>query len=644
MASEQPARHDLTERLVMLVSDESWQRAHEEAVGDLPAVREALVSALDAAVADDLPLGVALIVRAADALVQFHREHSRPEPVFELARRGDLDAARRRTAVFSIDEHWRQALLLAAAWLAPPNTRPEAQKLADEVGAQLGPDQRLHDLLRWIRADLRGDPPPQFPFPVDPAEVDDALIEQLLKRVGGGEYDREFIISRGLDPDIQDPDRPPPTRGIYRFGVTPGEEATTRYLADLDGPYLVVHAAQDKTKGTAALDRYLSVYTNYSYPEYRFSTLWLLLEYVVRMPALDGGPWVRESLVRILTAALAGGSVEFEEGLAVAVSALRARSGDADSRKGLLDQAQSLMSEATRIKPGRDREGSDIWASHKRLMLANAQALGWLLDEDSIARQVLHDALGLADSGFAGYQAPACLTLADAIEVCARNDPAMLEDIEQALEWAQRAAHNVQDPSFCARMTARVAALRRNWKPGFNVEERARWLADGTDPRLASLHQVGRSYDGRRPDALKFPAWVNDDKGFAGLARLYQRHENDFVRLNGAPRLLHDGEDVAVPDPGLAPHLAARISAEILAQAGQVVLPANRLQLLRDLVRSAVASPTALDTVLTRLVLAQGRRDFDPEPAEIAALEAALARRPKTKRADPGTELIASMA
>ena len=217
-------------------------------------------------------------------------------------------------------------------------------------------------------------------------------------------------------------------------------------------------------------------------------------------------------------------------------------------------------------------------------MLASAQALGWLLGEDALASQVLHDALGLADSGFAGYQAPACLTLADAIQVCAGNAPAMLPDVEQALEWAQRAAHNVQDPSFCARMTARVAALRQNWKAGFNVEERARWLADGTSPRVASLHRVGRTYEGRRPDALKFPPWVTDDQSFTGLARLYQRHENDFVRLNGAPRTLQNGEDVAVPDPGLAPHLAARISAEILAQAGRAVLPANRLQLLRELV------------------------------------------------------------
>jgi hypothetical protein len=640
IASAQPARHDLTERLVNLVSDETWQRAHEEAVGDLPALREAIVNAIDAAIADDVPLGVALIVRAADALSQFNREHSRPEPVFDLARQGNLDQARRRIALFSIDEHWRQTLLLAAAWLAPDDKRAEARKLVDEVQGQIGSDQQIQDLLRWIRADLWGEAGPRFDSEVSQSEADDSLIEQLLKRVGGSGYDREFIVSRGLDADIRDPDRPPPTRGLHRQDVKAGEETTTRYLAELDGPYLVAYAAKDRTKGTAALNQYLSVYTNYSYLEYRFSTLWLLLGYVVRFPRPDGGPWVRDSLVRILSAALGGGSVEFEEGLPIAVTALRARVNDAAARTSLVEQAEALKNEAMHLKPGRDREGSDIWADHKRRMLASAQALGWLLGEHELARQVLHDAKGLADSGFAGYQAPACLALADAIQICAWNNPNMLPDIDEALEWAQRAAHNVQDPSFCARMTARVAAMRKNWKAGFSIEERVRWLANSGNPKIAPLHRVGRTYDGRRGDALKFPPWVHDDKSFAGLARLYQRHESDFVRLNGAARPLHDHDEVAVPDPGFVPHLAARISAEILAQAAHVPLSAERLQLLRALVRSAVPSPTALDAVLTRLVLAQGRRASDPDPAEITALEHALARRPKPERADPGTELI----
>ena len=65
--------------------------------------------------------------------------------------------------------------------------------------------------------------------------------------------------------------------------------------------------------------------------------------------------------------------------------------------------------------------------------------------------------------------------------------PQRLADIEQALTWAQRAAHNIQDPSFCARMMARVKAMRKRWFPDFNVDERARWLADGTRSEVVDL-------------------------------------------------------------------------------------------------------------------------------------------------------------
>ena len=195
-------------------------------------------------------------------------------------------------------------------------------------------------------------------------------------------------------------------------------------------------------------------------------------------------------------------------------------------------------------------------------------------------------------------------------------------EIEQALEWAQRAAHNVQDPTFCARMTARVNAMRRHWWPGFNPEERARQLADATHlPELAALHRVGHEYLGRRLDALTLPHWAAADDTFDGLERLYQRPKADFLRLNGGEdRALAKGDEVAVPDPGFAPHVAARLAAEILAQAGDAELPPDRMQLLRLLVPHALPSPTALDAVLTRLVLAQARRATPPDLAEAAAL------------------------
>jgi len=648
MSSDQPTRHAMTRSVVELVGNASWQQSHERAIADVPALGDALSWALEAAVIDDDRLGVALIVQAADALMQFRRDRLRPEPVFELARRGDLGGARGRAGLFSVDDHWRQALLLMMAWLAPLPQRDQSRELVEAVQAELGSQHTLGDLLLWIRADLWGEPAADFAYQVAPPVADEALVEELLKRVGGGQYNRELIRSRGLDPLAHDPDRPPPTRGLVRESL-PGatdaddERTTTRYLAELDGPYLVAYAAQDPVKGTVALDRYLSVHTNYSYAEYRFSTLWILLGFVVQFPRKDGGAWVKDAVLRILTSALSGTSVEFEQGLTVAVTALRASALDPAAHQALTHQARVLIGDTAHIKPGRDREGSDIWAHHKRMLLAQAQAHGWLLGDGVLAGQLLQEAESLADSGFAGYQAPGCLAMAEAMWVCAQGGVQFAAQIEQSLTWAQSAAHNVQDPTFCARMTARVNAMRRHWWKGFGLDDRALHLDEAAyRPEFNALHLVGHQYIGRRSDALELPAWATDDSSFDALNRLYQRSKADFLRLNGGDRALQQGDELAVPDPGLVPHLAARLSAEVLAQSGQADLSARHMQLLRTLVPFAVLSPTALDSVLTRLVMAQGRRGTPVDMAEVQALEAVLARRPEVRAEGVSSELLAT--
>jgi len=246
------------------------------------------------------------------------------------------------------------------------------------------------------------------------------------------------------------------------------------------------------------------------------------------------------------------------------------------------------------------------------------------------------ETLAIADSGFAGYQAQACLALAETIHVVGDGG-----DRPAALESAQGAAHNVQDVSFCARVTARVNAMRRHWWTPFVLEQRARQLGDGVPRReFAALHRVGHRYPGRRAGALLWPAWAEDDRSFQSLARLYQRPKDDFLRLNGPDRPLAADEEAAVPDRGFVPHLAARLAAEVLAEAGHGPLTPDRLQLLRALVPRAIASPTALDAVLQRLVLAEGRREPPPGIGEADALEALLARRPAAAPADAASELI----
>lgn len=690
--SPQPQRHALTEHLVNLVDDpgQQWQQAHIAVLNDLPALRDALAQALEASVDDDDPLGIALLVRAADALVQFRRQNLRPEPIFDLALQGDLEQAQRRVDLFAIDDHWRHALLLIVAWLAPKPKQLQAQALCAQVAAELGPHQALHDLLGWVQAGLGvTQAAPTFPFPVLPAEADEALVEELVKRAGGWEYDRELIYDRGLDPDVQNPDMPPPmtrpqpTRGILLGNAAndaaddtaAGARSTTRYLAELDGPYLITYAAQEPIRGMELLQEYLSVYTNYNYPEYRYSTLWLLLGFIVQYPDKDNSKWVQEAMIHILSAALGGASVEFEQGVPIAVKALRAQTGDMAARQAFMQQAQVLRDEAVALMPGQGprvgsaaalispppdtmvpepgkerRESSDIWAHHKRRMLAHAQALGWLLNEGELAANVLDDALALAESGFAGYQAPACLALAEAISVCLQAakqiDNGMMNDeaIDEALELAQQAAHNVQDPSFCARMTARVNAMRYSWWSPFDWQERGRHLPDAAHLReFAALHRIGHEYLGRRSDALPLPKWAMDASTFDDLVRLYQRPKADFLYLNGEERTLQQGEEVAVPDPGFLPHLAARLAAEVLASAGKGAMTPERVHWLRTLVPYALPSPTALDAVLTRLVLAQGRRATPPTSNELDALEQALALRPLSQSQAPQTELRARL-
>lgn len=631
-------RRAAAQRLVTLVADADWQQRHEAALADLPALREALASALGAAVAVSAPGACALLVEAADALRRFDREHASPQPLFELARRGDLNAARRRSELFvgAIDAHWRDALLLAVAWLAPASARDAARELAAEVQRFTGDEPALHDLLRWVRADLDGDAPPEFASAVDAKKATPALIEQLLQRVGGGAYDRELIRAAGIDPGAQNPDMG--TRGLYGADEDP---ATTRYLADIDGPWLVAHAAADLDRGTAALARYLSVYTNYSYAEYRYSSLWLLLGHLLRMPRDDAGPWLREAVVRLLGSALGGASVEFEQALPVAAEALRAAQGDAAARAALEQRAEVLIAAAQAVVAGRDHDRSDTWGHQKRHLLAHAQALGWLLGDHARAQALIEQALRIARSGFAGYQAPACLALAETALVVAEGDrPAA---VDAALEQAQLAAHNVQDMTFCARLTARVNALRRHWWTPFELAERARQLGDGVPrPEFAALHVVGHAYTGRRDDALQWPVWAADDTRFDLLARRFQRSREDFLRLNGADRPLHGNDAVAVPDPGFAPHLAARLAAEELAQAQGLPLDEEQALRLRRLVPHALPSATALDAVLARIVLGEGRREAPPSAAGIEALTTVLARRQPPEDDAAGSELLAN--
>ena len=103
--------------------------------------------------------------------------------------------------------------------------------------------------------------------------------------------------------------------------------------------------------------------------------------------------------------------------------------------------------------------------------------------------------------GFAGITAPATLTLAETVSIAVPDDTSPV--IERALTAAEEAAHNIQDATFSARTTARVAAMRERWwpRPPLPSDQVAavigRLSRDRSAPEFSAVHVVGEPYSHR---------------------------------------------------------------------------------------------------------------------------------------------------
>jgi hypothetical protein len=216
--------------------------------------------------------------------------------------------------------------------------------------------------------------------------------------------------------------------------------------------------------------------------------------------------------------------------------------------------------------------------------------------------------------GFAGFTAPAYLTLAEAASIVGA-DGGDMDWVRWSLNYAARAAHNIRDPVHCARVTARVAAMRARWWPGPAPaqlpEVVARLQTDPSASEFAALHVVGESFTFREIDDL--PAGTRTARTLRELAGVYARPLGAFVRLNAGcdpDEPLASGLSVNVPDPGFPPLLAARLSAAPLTHnpattpAGGTGSTEPAEALIRRLVPVAGGDATALSTTLSRLLLA----------------------------------------
>ena len=604
--------HPLAARLVRLVTDPEFQAEHRSKVNDLAALQADLEQTLQAAAADSDPAAPRLLAEAAVALVAFRKRELRPESLFELARQGELESALNRLDLFEADATWRQLAMLALVWVSAAANPVKARQVLNRLAMPVGePAARL---AHYADAALGG---PPVPAPPPEAAPEAQLAEALVQRVEGQGVNVELLQHYGHTAAMQD-----------REGLT-----KTGYLSEEDGPVLVRFAAYNPGPGDELWQRYLATLTGYSYVEYRNQSLWYLLAEAVKHPRPE---WVRESVAQIAAIALAPGGTDFQGSLWVTVLALQAAAGEAAAQQALEQYIAELYDTAYNLRPPSDAAGgmpmggtgsqpgrySDTWGSVKRRLGASAQCFALVLNRPADVGDCLRQALNMSQDGFAGFQMPACLTLAESILICwpATSPQGALGATwaEQALGFAQSAAHNVQDATFCARTTARCNAVRRLWPaPADWVLAAQRLASDASQPEFAALHVVGAGYPGRKHGGLPPPEAAGWADTLLKLADLYHRPLADFARLNQAEGWQADtrlpvGTEVRVPDRGLATLIAARFAAEALID--PALSQEERVALLQSLASVAAPNATALNTVLARLLLAA--RPSDPKLLE----------------------------
>jgi len=604
--SDVTTRHADVERLVRLVLNDDFQATHLELLDDLPALERDLELACASAALNEDQAGTQLLVEAALARVIFRRERLRPEALFSLAREGHLAAAERRLALFTPDADWRRAVLLILAWLGADSDADAARAVCQRVLNEIGgppPQGPLFDLLTLAQSAIDG-APPVVPRPLVSGPEPEEVIRAALGRIGGLGGTAELLSAYNNSLIVND--------------------AAPVYMAQQDGPLLVAFAAAYRDKGTRFFLDYLSVHASYAYVEYRNQSLWHLLDAVVRHPDPQ---WTHEMVPLLAATALTGSSVQFHEGLLLTVLALRASTGV----RGAVEQFNAHLGTALAQAPppgvSYARGEGDAWGMHRRRLAALAELLSQVLDRAPEADALLLRTAELP-RGFAGYQAPSSLRLAEAVRVCQPHDaPA----VDAAIQTAWEAANNIQDALFCARMTARVNAIARRWWGPASVLSadpaaiagRLSSAPDGAE--FAAMHVVGEDYAERmsEPGKLPIPDWVRQARTLTELAHVYQRPCTSLRRLNRAPsdvdQPLPDGTLIDIPDPGLTALLAGRMSAEALVSPA-VAGPARarqRLAMIRGLVPAAVVNPTALDVVLSRFLIAAR----PTEPATLDTLE-----------------------
>jgi hypothetical protein len=586
-ATDPAARAEVVDRVGRFVLDRRiQQRRINDPAGVMADLGQAVQLAADQTALAPLATAPSL-VRLALGTEWFRRDRLDPARLFEEAANGEVASVERELDLYEADQFWWSGTRLVAAWLA----HRAGSEAAGRLRAGVIPTGSALDEHVAAAFDHRS---PTVPGPAAQLR-DDAFLDGLLAEVGGMDLEGR----RGLAEAFESTVAPPPEAA--------GDLEEVRYLAEFHAPYLVRDAVEHPQAGTARLQEYIRLQATNAYRVYRNESLWRILQDVTMVDDTD---WVMQIARALCGAALSPQGHEDTSAITVAVAAARL-AGGGQAAPQLQAAGDAAKAGTATLSPVRGL--GDSWGGHRRKLAAWAEAQAFLGPADLDGRALLEHALGIPE-GFAGFQATACHTLAEALAVSGADWTRVLD----ALEQAQVAAHNVQDPTFCARTTSRCLALRDDWWRTSGGTRRPIDLLGvvdqfATEPRhpvFTARHVVGWHYPGRRPsrsDSSRLPDWVRDAVTLPALARAYQWPLEEFKRVN--PEVDPTGRlpaktEIRVPDPRFAPWVAARLAADVLA--AKWLEREERVALMGRLVPPAIGNLTALSTVLGRLVLALG--------------------------------------
>jgi hypothetical protein len=592
--SSEHQRDTRTKALIELTANAKYQRRFERTVGDIPALQEHMRRAARVAALTDRDDMLPWLTKAAQSYVAFRRDYLQAEAIVTLARDGKLDQAEARLRLFTdLDEDWQVAARAIIALTGSGRNPEAAARLRSRILATTAANAQLRPLFDW----LAGPASVSVPEPGQTSSLE--IAQELVKRISGQPFNTELLHSANPSLIAVMPSGPP---------AGPELEAIARcgYAAALDAPILVDVARTFGTEGSELVDRYIDAHAGYTYVEYRNRSLWFVLQAVLsRHPE---PAWVKERLGRILVAALTGGGVEFRETLPLTAKVLRDRAIEADARLTLENWRAAAIREL-------DKQPNDSWGSHKRRLTALMEHYVLLFDDARAADETLVR-LEALPGGFAGFQAPAFLRLADALRACGLDTR---DRLSRTIEEARRSAHHIQDYHFCARITARCNTLKRWHAMELNGTELAavirRLGASADAAEFAADHFVHEPYhyrDDNPADVLPI-ASARQAQTLEQLVEVFQRPAVEFRRLNpqyGLTQVLASQTCVRVPDPGLAPLLAVHFGARALSERS-LDEGRERGALLRALVPVAAINPTALDTLLSYVLIATEPDDPD---------------------------------